>query len=164
MTWKQKCEEILGYFTLSDRISLNGTYFVSVGYSEIEQVREMQKNGCSNQEIFEAIRNPEESQNMKTTEFTYEPIDFRIPVREGFYNYRQKVEPAYLVTDLGIDWASIVVHRKPGKPDDRWFVSEFASGGSITIPNSTDRDTAVQHAIDTLKKLGREGYQKALEK
>ena len=96
--------------------------------------------------------------------FTYEEIDFRIPVREGFYNYKQKVEPAYLVTNIGIDWASIVVHRKPGKPDDRWFVSEFATGRSIAIPRSTCRDEAVQHAIDTLKKLGREGYQKALEK
>ena len=52
------------------------------------------------------------------TEFNYEEIDFRIPVREGFYRYNQKVSPAYLVTDLGIDWASIVVHRKPGKPDE----------------------------------------------
>ena len=96
--------------------------------------------------------------------FTYEEIEFKIPVREGFYHYHQKVEPAYLVTDLGIPWASIVVHRKPGKSDDRWFVSEFATGRSIAIPKSTCRDKAVQHAIDTLKKLGREGYQKALEK
>ena len=94
--------------------------------------------------------------------FTYEEIEFRIPVREGFYHYRQKVSPAYLVTDLGISWASIVVHRKPGKPDDRWFVSEFATGGSIDIPKSTSRDAAVQHAIAKLKKLGREGYRKAL--
>ena len=96
--------------------------------------------------------------------FTYEPIDFRIPVREGFYNYKQKVSPAYLVTNIDISWASIVVHRKPGKPDDRWFVSEFATGRSIAIPRSTDRDEAVRHAIDTLKQLGREGYQKSLEK
>ena len=94
--------------------------------------------------------------------FTYEAIDFYIPVREGFYHYNQKVSPAYLVTDIGIAWASIVVHRKPGKPDDRWFVSEFATGGSIDIPKSTSRDEAVQHAIDTLKQLGREGYRKAL--
>ena len=96
------------------------------------------------------------------TNFTYEAIEFRIPVREGFYHYEQKVAPAYLVTDLPFSWASIVVHRKPGKPDDRWFVSEFATGGSIDIPESTSRDEAVQHAIDTLKKLGREGYLKAL--
>ena len=96
------------------------------------------------------------------TEFTYEPIEFHIPVREGFYHYRQKVSPAYLVTDIGIRWASIVVHRKPGTPDDRWFVSEFATGGSIDIPNSTSRDAAVQHAIAKIEKLGREGYQQAL--
>ena len=94
--------------------------------------------------------------------FTYEEIEFRIPVREGFYHYRQKVSPAYLVTDIGIDWASIVVHRKPGTPDDRWFVSEFATGGAIDIPDTTSRDEAVQSAIAKIKALGREGYQKAL--
>ena len=93
---------------------------------------------------------------------TYEPIEFRIPVREGFYHYRQKVSPAYLVTDIGIRWASIVVHRKPGTPDDRWFVSEFATGGSIDIPDTPSRDVAVQYAIDQIKALGREGYQQAL--
>ena len=96
------------------------------------------------------------------TEFTYEPIEFRIPVREGFYHYRQKVSPAYLVTGIGIRWASIVVHRKPGTPDDRWFVSEFATGGSIDIPDTPSRDVAVQHAITKIKALGREDYQKAL--
>jgi len=90
--------------------------------------------------------------------YTYEEIEFRIPVREGFYHYRQKVSPAYLVTHLGISWASIVAHRKPGKPDDRWFVSEFATGRSIDIPKSTSRDEAVQHAVVKIKQLGREGY------
>ena len=94
--------------------------------------------------------------------YTYEEIEFRIPVREGFYHYDQKVSPAYLVLDIGIDWASIVVHRKPGKPDDRWFVSEFTTGGSIDIPDCTARDEAVQHAITTLKKLGREEYRRRL--
>ena len=94
--------------------------------------------------------------------FTYQEIEFHIPVREGFYHYRQKVSPAYLVTDIGIHWASIVVHRKPGKPDDRWFVSEFATGGSIDIPDTTSRDEAVESAIAKLKALGREGYQQAL--
>ena len=73
-----------------------------------------------------------------------------------------KVSPAYLVTDIDIHWASIVVHRKPGTPDDRWFISEFATGGSIDIPDTTSRDVAVQHAIDKIKALGREGYQHAL--
>ena len=94
----------------------------------------------------------------------YEAIAFQIPVREGFYRYRQKVSPAYLVTDIGIPWASIVVHRKPGTPDDRWFVSEFATGGSIDILPSTSRDEAVQHAITKLKQLGREGSQKGLKR
>ena len=94
--------------------------------------------------------------------FTYEEIEFRIPVREGFYHHRQKVSPAYLVLDVGISWASIVVHRKPGTPDDRWFVSEFATGGAIDIPDTTSRDEAVQHAIRKLKALGREEYQKRL--
>ena len=95
--------------------------------------------------------------------YTYEPIEFRIPVREGFYHYRQKVAPAYLVTNLGISWASIVVHRKPGKPDDCWFVSEFATSGAIDIPDTTSRDEAVQHAIAKIKKLGRDGYRKRIE-
>lgn len=95
--------------------------------------------------------------------YTYEEIEFRIPVRERFYHYRQKVSPAYLVTDIGIDWASIVVHRKPGNPDDRWFVSEFATGGAIDIPETTSRDEAVQHAVAKIKALGRDGYQKALK-
>ena len=94
--------------------------------------------------------------------YTYEEIEFRIPVREGFYHYKQKVSPAYLVTDIGIPWASIVAHRKPGKPDDRWFVSEFATGRSIDIPKSTSRDQAVQHAIAKLKQLGRDGYRKRI--
>ena len=96
------------------------------------------------------------------TEFTYSPIEFRIPVREGFYHYRQKVSPAYLVTDIGIRWASIVVHRKPGKPDDRWFVSEFATGGAIDIPDTTSRDEAVQHALTKILQLGRDGYRKRI--
>ena len=88
--------------------------------------------------------------------YTYQEIEFRIPVREGFYHYRQKVSPAYLVTDVDISWTLIVVHRKPGKPDDRWFVSEFATGVPITIPETTSRDEAVRHAIAELEKLGRE--------
>ena len=97
--------------------------------------------------------------------YTYEEIEFRIPVREGFYHYNQKVSPAYLVIDIGIfRETSIVVHRKPGKPDDRWFVSEFATGGSIKIPDTTSRDEAVQHAITQLKKLGRDGYESNLKR
>ena len=94
--------------------------------------------------------------------FTYQAIEFHIPVREGFYHYRQKVSPAYLVTNFGISWASIVVHRKPGTPDDRWFVSEFATGDAIDIPDTTSRDAAIQHAIDKIKALDRDGYQQAL--
>ncbi len=96
------------------------------------------------------------------TEFTYEEIEFRIPVRERFYNYMQKVSPAYLVVDIGIDWASIVVHRKPGKPDDRWFVSEFTTGGAIDIPETTSRDEAVASAIAKIKALGRDTYRKRI--
>ena len=92
----------------------------------------------------------------------YEAIEFQIPVREGFYRYRQKVSPAYLVTDISIPWALIVVHRKPGTPDDRWFVSEFATGDAIDIPDTTSRDEAVESAIAKLTALGRDGYQKAL--
>lgn len=95
-------------------------------------------------------------------EFTYETIEFHIAVREGFYRYRQKVSPAYLVTDTDIPWASIVVHRKPGTSDDQWFISEFVTGGAINIPDTTDRDAAVRYAIVQIKALGREGYAQAL--
>ena len=95
-------------------------------------------------------------------EFTYEAIAFYISVRDGFYRYRQKVSPAYLVTDTDIPWASIVVHRKPGTADDRWFVSELVTGGAINIPDTTDRDAAVRYAITQIKALGREGYAQAL--
>ena len=92
----------------------------------------------------------------------YEEIEFHIPVRAGFYRYQQKVSPAYLVTDLGIPWALIVVHRKPGRPDDRWFVSEFATGGSFNIPKATSRDEAVEYAVTEIKALGRDGYRKRI--
>ena len=97
------------------------------------------------------------------TEFTYEPIPFQVPVREGFYHYRQEVSPAYLVTDTAIDWASIVVHRKPGKADTRWFVSEFVTGGAIPIPDCMSRDAAVHCAVEKLQTLGRDGYQSRLK-
>lgn len=96
------------------------------------------------------------------TEFTYEEIEFRIPVRERYYHYKKKVSPAYLVVDIGIDWASIVVHRKPGTPDDRWFVSEFTTGGAIDIPETTSRDEAVASAIAKIKALGRDTYRKRI--
>ena len=97
------------------------------------------------------------------TEFTYSPIEFRIPVREGFYHYKQKVSPAYLMTDIDDTCDEIlVVHRKPGKPDDRWFVSEFATGGAIDIPDTTSRDEAVQHALTKILQLGRDGYRKRI--
>ena len=84
--------------------------------------------------------------------YTYAEIEFRIPVREGFYHYMQKVSPAYLVTDIDVfRETSIVVHRKPGTPDDRWFVSEFDTGHAIDIPNCTSRDAAVQAALATLQ-------------
>ena len=96
------------------------------------------------------------------TEFTYEPIEFRIPVREGFYHYRQKVSPAYLVTDIGIRWASIVVHRKPGTPRRSVVRLRVCHRWLDRHPDTPSRDAAVQYAIDQIKALGREGYQQAL--
>ena len=88
------------------------------------------------------------------TEFTYEEIEFEIPVRERFYNYMQKVSPAYLVIETVAGETTIVVHRKPGTPDDRWFVSEYTTGGAIDIPETMCRDAAVQHAIAKIKCAG----------
>ena len=94
--------------------------------------------------------------------FTYQEIDFQIPVQEGFYRYTQKVSPAYLVCGTGIDWASLVVHRIPGNQHDRWFVSEQTTGGTIEIPETTSRAEAVRHAIAKIKVLGQEWFEKAL--
>lgn len=95
------------------------------------------------------------------TRFTYQAVDFRIPVREGFYRYRQKVSTAYLVTDIEVCLVPLVVHRKPGKPDNRWFVSDFMSGDAIDIAESNSRDEAVEHAV---LKLKRQVHEKGLRK
>lgn len=95
--------------------------------------------------------------------YTYREIDFEISVKEGFYHYQQKVSPAYRVDGIDLDWASIVVHRLPGRfRQDQWFVSEQTTGSSIEIPKTTSRDEAVRHAIAQIQRMGRERYQKAL--
>ena len=95
--------------------------------------------------------------------FIYQEIEFRISVKDGFYHYAQKVEPAYRVSGTGIDWAVLVVHRMPGRfRSDQWFVSEFDTGSSIEIPKTTSRDEAVKHAITKIQQMGKERYQKAL--
>ena len=97
------------------------------------------------------------------TAFTYQEIEFRISVKEGFYHYAQKVSPAYRVDGTGIDWAAIVVHRLPGRfRTDKWFVSERTTGSSIEIPETTSREAAVRHAITELQQMGEERYQRAL--
>ena len=98
------------------------------------------------------------------SEFTYQEIDFQISVKEGFYHYRQKVSPAYLVGNLtGLDWVSLVVHRLPSHfRKDQWFVSEQTTGSAIEIPETTSRDEAVEHAITKIQQMGREGVEKAL--
>ena len=97
-------------------------------------------------------------------EYTYQEIDFRIPVKEGFYSYEQKVSPAYRVCGTGINWASLVVHRIPGNRQDQWFVSEQTTGASIETPETTSKEEAAQHAITKIKELGPEGFKKALER
>lgn len=99
------------------------------------------------------------------TEFTYQEIEFQIPIKEGFYHYNQKVSPAYLVGGTGIDWAGIVVHRLPGRfRKDQWFISDQTTGGSIEIPQTTSRDEAVEHAIAKIQEIGQERYQKGLKR
>ena len=95
--------------------------------------------------------------------FIYQEIEFRISVKENFYYYKQKVEPAYRVDGTGIDWAVLVVHRMPGRfRVDQWFVSELGTGSSIEIPKTTSRAEAVEHAITKIQQMGRERYEKAL--
>ena len=97
--------------------------------------------------------------------FTYQEIDFKISVKQGFYHYEQEVSPAYLICGTGIDWAELVVHRLPGHfRQDQWFVSEQTTGSSIEIPKTISRDEAAEYAIDKIKALGPDRFRKALER
>ena len=97
------------------------------------------------------------------SQFTYEEIEFKIAVKEGYYYYEQQVSPAYLICGTGISWASLVVHRLPGKfRQARWFVSEYTTGGAIDIPETTLMEAAAQYAVDKIRALGQDGFQKAL--
>ena len=96
-------------------------------------------------------------------QFTYEEIDFKISVKEGYYYYEQAVTPAYLICGTGISWASLVVHRLPGKfRTERWFVSEYTTGSAIDIPETTLMEAAAESAVNKIRDLGQEGFQKAL--
>lgn len=95
--------------------------------------------------------------------YTYQEIEFKIAVKEGYYYYAQKVTPAYLICGTGISWASLVVHRLPGEfRKERWFISEYTTGGAIDIPETTSREYAVECAVEKIKALGQDGFQKAL--
>ena len=97
--------------------------------------------------------------------YTFEDIEFKIAVKEGFYHYEQEVSPAYLVSGTGIDWASLVVHRMPGRfREDRWFVSERTTGSAIEIPETPSKEQAVEHAITVIQHLGQEGFERVLER
>ena len=99
------------------------------------------------------------------SQFTYQEIEFKISVKEGYYYYEQKVTPAYLICGTGISWATLVVHQLPGRfGKERWFVSEYTTGGSIDIPETTLMETAAEYAVDKIKELGQDGFQKALER
>ena len=97
------------------------------------------------------------------SQFTYEEIEFKIAVKEGHYYYAQKVSPAYLICGTGISWASLVVHRLPGRfREERWFVSEYTTGGAIDIPETALMEVAAEAAVNKIKELGEDGFQKAL--
>ena len=95
--------------------------------------------------------------------YTYQEIEFKIAVKEGYYHYEQEVSPAYLICGTDLDWASLVVHRLPGRfREERWFVSEQTTGGAIDIPETTSREEAAEYAVDKIRALGQDGFQKAL--
>lgn len=95
--------------------------------------------------------------------YTYQEIDFKISVKESHYYYEQAVTPAYLICGTGISWASLVVHRLPGKfRTERWFVSEYTTGAAIDIPETTLMEAAAQYAVNKIRELGQDGFQKAL--
>ena len=95
--------------------------------------------------------------------YTYQEIEFKIAVKEGYYYYAQKVTPAYLICGTGISWASLVVHRLPGEfRKERWFISEYTTGGAIDIPETTSREEAARYAVAKIQEMGPQRYQKAL--
>lgn len=95
--------------------------------------------------------------------YTYQEIDFKISVKESHYYYEQAVTPAYLICGTGISWASLVVHQLPSKfRTERWFVSEHTTGAAIDIPETTLMEAAAQYAVEKIKELGQDGFQKAL--
>ena len=95
--------------------------------------------------------------------YTFQEIEFKISVKEGHYYYQQKVSPAHLICDTGISWASLVVHRLPGKfRTERWFVSEHTTGSAIEIPETTSQEAAAEFAVNKIKELGQDRFQKAL--
>ena len=95
--------------------------------------------------------------------YTFQEIEFKISVRESHYYYEQKVSPAYLICGTGISWASLVVHRLPGKfRTERWFVSEHTTGAEIEIPETTLMEVAAESAVNKIRELGQNRFQKAL--
>ena len=95
--------------------------------------------------------------------YTFQEIEFKISVKEGRYHYERKVTPAYLICGTDLDWASLVVHRLPGRfREERWFVSERTTGAAIDIPETALMEAAAQYAIEKVKALGQDGFQKAL--
>ena len=95
--------------------------------------------------------------------YTFQEIEFKISVKEGRYHYEKKVSPAYLICGTDLDWASLVVHRLPGRfREERWFVSEHTTGAAIDIPETTSREAAAESAIEKVRALGQDGFQKAL--
>ena len=95
--------------------------------------------------------------------YTFQEIEFKISVKEGHYYYEQKVSPAYLICGTGISWASLVVHRLPGKfRTERWFVSEHTTGSAIDIPETTSQEAAAESAVSKIKELGEDRFQKVL--
>ena len=95
--------------------------------------------------------------------YNYQEIEFKIAVKEGYYYYEQEVTPAYLICGTGISWASLVVHRLPGEfRKERWFVSEYTTGSAIDIPETTLMEAAAESAVDKIRALGEDEFQKAL--
>ena len=98
--------------------------------------------------------------------YTYQEIEFKIAVTEAnFYYYEQPVSPAYLICGTDIEWASLVVHRLPGDfREARWCVSEYTTGGAIDIPETPSREAAAEYAVDKIRAIGQDGFQKALKR
>ena len=105
---------------------------------------------------------------MSENSFSFEPIEgFTVPISNKSKDievYSVVVKSAYLITDIGIEWANseFVIHRNPGQ--EKWRISHRETGGAIGV---FSEDYSILGAIDKvsreLERLGEEKYRQSIK-